>query len=90
MEPYTAFERLLFSRIEAWVLIAVLLVGTLFTIMFGGAILYKSEGGKRGGEIGDLLLSVARIPDTLIQISLSEKKFWIALSPNASNFFLEK
>ena len=66
-------ERLLFRKIEAWVLFAVLLVGALLTIMFGWSVLYKAKGGERGGRIMELLMSVAQLPDPLMQLALSEK-----------------
>ena len=47
-------EKLFFRKLEAWVLIAALLVGIIFTIMFGGVVMYKSKGGVGGGPIGDV------------------------------------
>ena len=65
------FERLLFRKVYVWVLIAAMLIGTILTIMFGWAVVYKSKGGERGGPIGDLLLTVATIPDPLMKLIMS-------------------
>ncbi len=66
-------EKLFFRKLEAWVLIAALLVGIIFTIMFGGVVMYKSKGGVGGGPIGDVLLSWAKIPQPLISLALSDE-----------------
>lgn len=65
-------ERLLFRKIEVWVLIAVILVGTIAVMMFGWAIHDRGKGGETGGVFVDLLVRVAKIPDPLMQFLLSE------------------
>ncbi len=61
------FERFLFSKIEVWVLIVFLIVGAPAVLLFGWVVQYKAAGGQRGGAIGDVMLSIAQVPETLIR-----------------------
>ncbi len=57
--------RLLFARIEAWVMILLALVMALGSIAFGYLVLDGSAGAEKYGKLSGAALAVAQIPDTL-------------------------
>src|SRR5438270_1399111 len=56
--------RLLFSRVEMWVVLLILLVGCLLAIGFGAAVLDADRQRDRAGGFGKAVLAVAEIPLT--------------------------
>jgi Arylsulfotransferase (ASST) len=65
-EPETpgAIERILFARVEVWVLLLILLLGCLLAIGFGAAVLDAERGKDRFGSVSRAALAVAEIPYT--------------------------
>jgi len=59
-----AIERILFSRVELWVLLALLLLGCLLAIGFGAAVLDAERQDFRLGSVSRAALAVAEIPQT--------------------------
>ena len=59
-----AIERILFSRVELWVVLVLLLLGCLLAIGFGAAVLDAERGKGRFGSISGAALAIAEIPDT--------------------------
>lgn len=61
-------QRLLFARIEAWVLLLVALLGFVGLVGFGAAVLDSERGDGRFGRIGRAALAVAEVPATVEDI----------------------
>jgi hypothetical protein len=60
--PTGVIARLLFARVEVWVVLLVLLVGCLLAIGFGAAVLKADRQKDRRGGFSNALLAVAEIP----------------------------
>lgn len=58
-------ERLLFKRVEVWVLVLVVLAGILAMIGFGAVVCDQLTGKKRFGMVGRAAQSIAELPETL-------------------------
>lgn len=63
-----AIERILFARVELWVVAVLLLLGCLLSIGFGAAVLDAERDKWRFGQISRTALAVAEIPGTLKKI----------------------
>lgn len=63
-----AIERIIFSRVELWVVVVLLLFGCLVTIGFGAAVLDAEREDFRLGAISRAALTVAEIPQTAKRI----------------------
>lgn len=61
-------QRLLFARIEVWVLVALLLIGFLMTILFGAVVLREERESGKYGVLGATSIAIAEIPDTVKSI----------------------
>ena len=59
-----AIDRIIFSRVELWVVLLLLLVGCLLAIGFGSAVLDAEREEGRFGPISQAALAVAEIPNT--------------------------
>jgi hypothetical protein len=59
-----AIERILFARVEAWVLLLTLLLGCLLMIGFGAAVLDAEREKGRFGSWSQVALAMAEIPAT--------------------------
>jgi hypothetical protein len=57
-------QRLLFSRVEIWVVLLLLLVGCMLAIGFGTAVLNADRQENRRGGFSNAVLAVAEIPLT--------------------------
>lgn len=61
-------QRLLFAKIEFWVVLILFLIGVLATVGFGTAVLDGERENGRFGPIGPAALAVAEIPDTVKEL----------------------
>src|SRR3954468_14174754 len=59
-----AIPRFLFSRVEMWAVLLLLLVGCLLAIGFGSAVLDAERQRDRRGGFSNAVLAVAEIPLT--------------------------
>jgi hypothetical protein len=66
--------RLLFARIEAWVVLALLLVGMLGVILFGAVLLEEERGNHRFGAAGTAAKTMAEIPRTVEALLQAEDR----------------
>lgn len=60
--------RFLFARVEAWVILLLLLFGMLGVIGFGALVVDQIKGKQRFGALGEAALSIAEIPETARQL----------------------
>jgi hypothetical protein len=58
-------QRLLFAKVEAWVVLLLGLLGLLGLIGFGAAVLDTERGQSRFGAVGRAALTVAEVPTTI-------------------------
>lgn len=71
-------QRLLFAKVEFWVVLILFLIGALGAVGFGAAVLDGERESHRFGPVGPAALAVAEIPDTvkdLLQKDLSMAAF---------------
>ena len=67
--------RLLFSRVELWVVLLLLLVGCLLTIGFGATVLYAERQKGRLGTVSQAVLVIAEIPLTAKSMLHADTRF---------------
>jgi hypothetical protein len=70
-----AIQRLLFARVEMWVVLLVLLVGCLLAIGFGAAVLDAERQKDPPGGLSNALLAVAEIPLTAKSMLHADTRF---------------
>ncbi|MGK0170235.1 MAG: hypothetical protein ACI9W2_001960 [Gammaproteobacteria bacterium] len=63
-------ERFLFAKIEMWVLLLVLLLGTISTTLFGFVVFHTAGGGKKAGIFGEISLGIAKFPGLVKELVL--------------------
>lgn len=61
-------EKLLFKKVELWLVAILAILGLIGALLFGWAVQYKAKGGSRGGQFGALLLDIAELPTPLIKL----------------------
>lgn len=74
-------HRILFAKIEAWIVVLAGLLVVLGVIGFGAAVLDTERGDKRLGVFGQVALDVAEIPFTVERILDANKKM-MAFNPD--------
>lgn len=62
------FERLIFFKIEAWVLLVILLLSIPTASLFGWMVLYKAKGGKQGGAVAEFAMVFAEFPEPFFKL----------------------
>lgn len=60
--------RLMFAKLEAWIVVLLFLIGLPVAIAFGFLVLDGSTGGKRFGSLALAAVQIAKIPDTVKDI----------------------
>ena len=58
-------EKLLFKKVELWIVGVLAVLGIIVTIMFGNVVVHKMKGGTKAGIVGDVALGVSDIPGFL-------------------------
>ena len=58
-------QRLIFKKLELWILLLILTIGLLGTILFGAAVKYHAEGRRRAGFIGEVAFRIASLPEQI-------------------------
>ena len=61
-------QRILFARVEIWLLLVLAVFATLGLIAFGGIVLDEANGGNRYGAVGATALKVAEVPGTVVHL----------------------
>lgn len=61
-------ERILFKKIELWIVLLLVIFFSISTLMFGWAVQYVAKGGSGSSQIGKLLIKIAEFPTPLIRI----------------------
>ncbi len=74
-------QRLLFAKIEFWVVLILFLIGMIAAVGFGSAVLDGERESGRFGPIGPAALAVAEIPDTIKEL-LQEDRSMAAFVPD--------
>jgi len=60
-------ERILFAKVEAWILVALMIAGVIVLLSFGWLVQHRVNGGEKGGILANIAVLVARFPDPVIQ-----------------------
>lgn len=74
-------QKLLFMKVEFWVLLLILLLGFFASIGFGAAVLDAERGSARLGQAGTAALAIAEVPDTIVQLA-KRSQAMVAINPN--------
>lgn len=61
-------QRIIFAKVEVWVLLAIAILGLGLTVLFGAMVLDGQAGGRRFGAASQVALTVAGVPETLVQM----------------------
>ena len=75
-------ERLLFKKFELWILLLVILLGTMWTFGFGFSVYYKMSGGTRAKEVTRIAMQIATLPEKAMRLA-EEKE--AAIQPQLTN-----
>ena len=76
------FERLMFRKVELWVVLLMVMCGTIATLLFGWAAQSDATGERLGGRLGAYAQKIAKIPNPAMEWILGRKK----LSPQLQDF----
>jgi hypothetical protein len=79
-------ERILFARIEVWIVLALLIIAVPIVMLFGWAVQSNAKGETSGGIVGDLVMAIAEAPDPLVQLALSRKPIRSTMQPQLLTF----
>ena len=63
------FERLVFKKIELWVVVLLAVFGVVGTVMFGAIAKNAASGERKYGRLGTAVLMVADVPDKIEQVA---------------------
>lgn len=61
-------ERLIFAKLELWVVLLILTLGLLGMVLFGAAVKYHAEGRRGAGIIGETAFRIASLPEDVLNI----------------------
>ena len=56
------------KKIPIWVLLLVILIGINCTILFGASVRYVLKGGSRLGDLGPVILTIAKYPSLVKKV----------------------
>ena len=73
-------RRILFAKIEVWVVLFLALVGILAAVLFAGAVLSVERGRHQFGRAGPAALAIAEIPITLEKLAKAAQDMQIRLN----------
>jgi Arylsulfotransferase (ASST) len=76
-------SRLLFARLEGWVVLTLALLGLIGAIGFGGIVLDQARGNQRFGTLGAAALAVSEVPWTVRDILRAEDRMLVELQTYA-------
>lgn len=73
-------EKILFKKIEMWLVFLLAIISLLITVLFGWSVHYQIEGGSRLGKFGSLIVQVAKLPSVILKVGrnpylISEARF---------------
>ncbi len=57
-------ERILFKKIELWIVLLLVIIAAIITILFGWSVRHYQKGGQRLGSLGHVVESIATFPTT--------------------------
>ncbi len=67
-------QKLIFAKVEAWVILLLILLGLLAMIGFGAAVLSAERGQPRFGAASRAALTVAELPETVGELLKSDDR----------------
>lgn len=77
-----AIERILFARVELWIILLLLFLGCFIVIGFGAAVREAERGQFRLGPVSRAALAVAKIPETAKRMLMRDSAL-VALNSDA-------
>ena len=58
-------QRLIFKKLELWIVLLILTIGLLGAVVFGAAVKHHAEGRRRAGFIGEVAFRIASLPEQI-------------------------
>jgi hypothetical protein len=77
------FEKLMFKKVELWVVLLIVMFGTIAALLFGWSAQSEATGEMLSGRLGRYALEIARIPNPAMEWILGWKK----LVPQLVDFY---
>jgi hypothetical protein len=77
------FEKLIFKRVELWLLLLILIFGLIAVSLFAWTAQYKAGGGEKGGKLAEVALAVAQAPTPFMRLIVRGTR---AIQPQMINF----
>jgi hypothetical protein len=62
------FQKILFRRIEIWIVLIFALISLSGTVFFGWVVLHEARGGTRAGHIGEIAIQIAQFPSLVKKV----------------------
>lgn len=75
-------ERLLFKKVEIWLVLLILLLGILGTVLFGAIVRNEALGHDRFGRLGDVAYAVASFPAEARAAIDFQDDLWMSVEDN--------
>ena len=69
------FEKIIFSKVEVWLVAVLLVLFSLGTVCFGWLVQHRAFGGQRFSVLGDAALEIAKTPGTIRRFFSDEPLF---------------
>jgi hypothetical protein len=67
-------EKIVFAKIECWVVILLVIVGAVVTVGFGAVVKHVSSGGEKAGALGEFAYWLADVPINVAAIVTGEAR----------------
>lgn len=71
-------EKLLFKKIELWIVVFIVLLVIVGSMLFGGIVRYASVDGKKAGLLEESALKLASIPSAFVRIVTGKQFLYVA------------
>lgn len=66
--PHRKIEKILFAKVELWLVLLLILVGSLSVVMFGNTALKGKQEGKDAAFLAKKAYEIARFPDSIFTL----------------------
>ena len=64
-------ERLVFKKIEIWIVLLLAILSLIATVFFGWVVQHAARGGTQAGAIGDFALDIAQFPSLVKRVLIT-------------------
>ena len=79
-------ERVLFARIELWIVLVLLIIAVPTVMLFGWVVQSSAKREESGGMVRDLAMAIAEAPDPFVRLVWSGKPIQSTIQPQLLTF----